>query len=160
MASFSRSSIQTTTQNSSTFQVLHRLSSGHSRAAFRRTLWSRQWYRGTTIGTSSDLISLQYEIFRYFFLLDFTSSCSSNSLLYYLSICCSHKVSECIICYLVSIDLNITCGTCHLWALWLIFRLIFRNLLHVYNLFTININHYFKLIIFSVDWSPLLVKRV
>jgi len=135
------------------------LSSGDSGVTFRRSLWNRQWYRGTTSGTSSDLISLQYEIFRYFFSLDFISSYSSNSLLYYLSVGCSYKVSW--MHYLLSC----ICRSGHyMWELSsqsivLIFQFTFRSLLHVYNLFTIKISHYFKLITCSLDRSPLLVKR-
>ena len=69
------------------------------------------------------------------------------------------KQVEHTVCYLVSINLNITHGTCyHNIILWFI-QFTFRNLLHVCNLFTINFGHYFKLITWSLDRSFLLVKR-
>ena len=105
------------------------------------------------------MISIQQEIFRFFFLVNFISSCSSNSLWYYLHVLYSHKISCVLFCYLVPTNLNITYRTCYLRIVLLFVPFIFRNLLHVCNSLTINIGHYFKLITCSLDRSILLVRR-
>jgi len=95
----------------------------------------------------------QYEIFMYFFPLDFIRSYSSDSLLYYRFVSCPHKVSWAH--YLI---LCIYRYEHYMWnlssqSIVINFSVSSRIMLYVCNLFTINISHYFKLITCSLDRS-------